>query len=598
METILIDPTHFYYYQSLGIPTLVSYVRKKGHKVIPKMIDREIHNYLFSKKELDKVFERIMQKRKILLEKDKELKQAIDKKALYYAEVCSLKKFGDNEHISFDWILENQEIIKGIIRKAYDNAEKYYTTSGKEGFIACTDKLKFGAWLISLAYFPTTFSIGLGISMRYSPQVIKDIMMAINDREENFLIDYYQKETVPWLVKEGAGLIGISMCHFSQFIPGFTLMNLIRQSGLSAHITVGGTAVTDVSKFLLRKNSLWDLFDSVVVGRGEYSLDALITYLEGEKGGGLDDVPNLIYKYNGEIKQSKVTRKFSIDDVVTPEFMEDRPYPFIPIETSVGCPYGRCAFCHYPFLQMEEWTDRPLCYQERSLDLVIDDIQKLNEKYKPLLFCFSDTSVPARRLEKIAEKIIERSLKISFWAFIRAEKDFLSLELCRKLAKAGFVGGHFGLESASQRMNDLMDKGIDVNDVRRILRNFKEAGIIANLFCIIGFPGETREEAYATRDFIIENRKYLTGEISLAPFYLQLDTRIMKNPGKYKIRSVDRGDDLKLDLDYEVSEGLSQKETLELLRQFYKELDLTYASLKFLSQVIDRKFPTQDNTKD
>ncbi|MFB0565586.1 MAG: hypothetical protein ACETWK_07905, partial [Candidatus Aminicenantaceae bacterium] len=90
--------------------------------------------------------------------------------------------------------------------------------------------------------------------------------------------------------------------------------------------------------------------------------------------------------------------------------------------------------------------------------------------------------------------------------------------------------------------------------------------------------------------FIIENWEYLTGEISLDPFYLQLNTPIMKDPAKYKIVPIDRGEDLKVDFNYKVAEGLSQEETLEFLKQLYNEFNLTYLSIKFYSKIIDRRF--------
>jgi len=590
MKTILISPSHFYLYQTLAVPRLTAYLKSKGHTVHGKIIDREIYNFLFSPEEMRKTFEKIKGKKSSLVATCHGHKQEIEKKMTYFSNICSLGEPKAEINDRFEWMLENEEKIIALIHDTQESMEKRFTTLGKEKFRNYFERLGFGAWLISLAYYPTTFSLTMGISMRYNPQVIEDIMLAINDKEENFLIDYYQREILPWLLAENPGLIGISMCHFSQFIPGFTLMNLIKQSGLSAHITIGGATVTDVSKFLLKKSKLWNLFDSVTIGSGECTLDELTKSLDRNGKRKLEDVPNLIYENEGEIKLSKVKKDFSIDDAVTPEFTEKRLYPYIPLETSVGCPYGKCVFCHYPFILTSEITKQSACYRERSLDLVIDDIVKLNKKYKPLLFCFTDTSISAKRLEKLAERIMEEKIDIYFWGFIRAEKEFTSLEFCQKLAKAGFVGGYFGLESASPRINKLMNKNVDIDDVKKILKNFKETNIIANIFCIIGFPTETREEALETRKFIIENWQYLTGEISLDPFYLQLNTPIMKDPAKYRIVPIDRGEDLKVDFNYKVSEGLSQEETLELLKQLYDEFNLTYLSIKFYSKIIDRKF--------
>lgn len=590
MKTVLIDPPHYYLCHTLAIPRLTAYLRAKGHTVLQKIVDNEIYDFLFSPKEMKKIFEKLEEKKSFILTYRPDIKQDIENKILHYSRLLPLCEIEENKTNLFEQILKEQSKITELVHHSQYLLRRYFVTLGKEGFKSNFDTLEFAAWLISLAYFPTTFDLIQGISMRYSPHVINDILKAINDKEENFLIDYYQREILPWILEEKPDLIGVSLSHFSQFVPGFTLMDLIKQNGISSHVTIGGAAIIEISRFFKNKNKLWDLFDSLVIGIGEYALDELIKRVDQKTG--LEDVPNLIYKDGKEIKVSTIKKVVSLDDVKTPEYIEERAYPIISIETSVGCPYGKCVFCHYPYIYEAEMVHGQFPYQERSIDLVIEDIIKLNEKYKPLLLNFTDTSISAKRLEKIAEKIMENKLEIYFWGFIRAEKAFTSLEFCKKLARAGFIGGYFGLESASQRINDLMSKNIDVNDVIKILKNFNETGIIPNIFCMIGFPTETREEAFKTRDFILENKEYLKGEISLDPFMLQLNTPILKNPDKYKIIPIERDEDFPVDIDYKVSEGLSQEETIKLLRQFYRECNLSYLSLNFYLEIIRSNFLT------
>ena len=59
MKSVLVDPPHFYVYQPLGIPTLTAYLRKKGHEVIQKIIDREIYDYFFSSEQMEIILDKI-----------------------------------------------------------------------------------------------------------------------------------------------------------------------------------------------------------------------------------------------------------------------------------------------------------------------------------------------------------------------------------------------------------------------------------------------------------------------------------------------------------------------------------------------------------
>jgi len=82
---------------------------------------------------------------------------------------------------------------------------------------------------------------------------------------------------------------------------------------------------------------------------------------------------------------------------------------------------------------------------------------------------------------------------ISWWGNIRFEKTFTS-ELCRLLAEAGCVAVSGGLEVASDRLLDLMKKGVTVEQVARVTRAFTGAGIMVHAYLMYGFPTETVQD--------------------------------------------------------------------------------------------------------
>ena len=101
----------------------------------------------------------------------------------------------------------------------------------------------------------------------------------------------------------------------------------------------------------------------------------------------------------------------------------------------------------------------------RDIELVLEDIGKLRDAYDPVFIGLTDSSLHPKRLEQIVDYNDNNEKKVNFTAFIRFEKEFKSPTFCQKLADGGFLGGQVGLESGVQRVNDIINKGVDIGDV-------------------------------------------------------------------------------------------------------------------------------------
>jgi anaerobic magnesium-protoporphyrin IX monomethyl ester cyclase len=148
-------------------------------------------------------------------------------------------------------------------------------------------------------------------------------------------------------------------------------------------------------------------------------------------------------------------------------------------------------------------------------------------------------------LRKMCDTIENNGIKLAWSADIRLEKKFLNPEWPKFMRRAGCVALSYGLESASQRILDLIDKGLSINIVPLILRNMKSEGIACQLMCFTGFPTETIEEARQTYDFLTANAENWalagTGEFTLTPGAI-----VAKDPGRFGISQqlVPAGDDI------------------------------------------------------
>ena len=74
--------------------------------------------------------------------------------------------------------------------------------------------------------------------------------------------------------------------------------------------------------------------------------------------------------------------------------------------------------------------------------------------------------------------------------------------------KSGLRFVAWGLESASQKLLNSMNKGININTAKRILKDAYNIGIINRISVLYLFPGETYTDFCETTKFL-ENRKII-----------------------------------------------------------------------------------------
>lgn len=596
VKSILIAPPFSYFSHALAIPRLAAYLKDKGHVILQKNIDNEMYDILFSPSEMTKVFSRVKKEIVPKFKNDPKFLQTIHEGlANYFVLSDSWKELNMKANSIKEFIeqaLNRERELINAFAEAIKILRKYYATLGQTRSARTIAKLNIASLLISVAYHPTTFDLFNGILTRYSPYSSEDILAGIEDKDSNFLISYYNQYVIPWIVREAPDFIGISILLPRQIIPAFTLLKQIKKNNIKAHINIGGATITQMGRYFTQQNKIWHLFDSLTIGMGEYTLDELIRNLVRKDD--LRKVPNLIYKEENEIKISEVRRYVSMNDVKTPDFVDDRPNPIILLESSRGCCYGRCTFCNHTNSQVPEITPgHKFYYDERSIDLVITDLKKIAQRYDPIFVFFTDAYIPTRKLEKIAEGIIKEKLNIKWGSTIKLEKEFTSLDFCRRLARSGFVAAYFGLGSASPRVNRLMAKGFSLDDVPKLFENFKKTKICPNVFTIIGFPTETELEAQQTKDFIVKYKEHLKGEISLSRFMLTMDSPVFENPSKFKIKKIwpMEKEDFPLYFNYTVTEGLSMDEVKEFTKQIYRELNSSLWGESFIYKAIAEKFP-------
>ncbi|HET8761007.1 MAG TPA: radical SAM protein, partial [Nitrospiria bacterium] len=151
-----------------------------------------------------------------------------------------------------------------------------------------------------------------------------------------------------------------------------------------------------------------------------------------------------------------------------------------------GCYWKRCTFCDVDL----DYIKR---YDPASAAVLVDRIDALIAETGETGFHLVDEAAPPARLVDLALALLERGRVVSWWGNIRFETAFTP-DVCRLLAASGCIAVSGGLETASDRLLDLMDKGVTVAQAARTARAFTRAGIMVHAYLMYGFPTETPQE--------------------------------------------------------------------------------------------------------
>ncbi|MEE2779321.1 MAG: radical SAM protein [Myxococcota bacterium] len=165
--------------------------------------------------------------------------------------------------------------------------------------------------------------------------------------------------------------------------------------------------------------------------------------------------------------------------------------------SSRGCALG-CIFCAP--VERETFGTQ---YRWRSPDNICDELEHLAELGANAVYFIDDFfGFSPKRISALCERIIERGISLPWVAQVRAHG--LSLEVLQLMRRAGCSTLCFGAESGTDRVLEILKKGVSVAQIREQALKIRQAGIQSVGYFIVGVPGETDDERSTTYDFIEE----------------------------------------------------------------------------------------------
>ena len=330
--------------------------------------------------------------------------------------------------------------------------------------------------------------------------------------------------TLQAIDKHKPSLVLLSVPFPGAVYAAFRIAQCIKQHHPSIQIAMGGGFVNTELRELTEPR-VFDYVDFVTLDSGERPLLALLEHLEGKRSASrlvrtfirksIDETQNGDSPANSQrvqlINWSEPDVPFeevgtatwdglplqdylSLLDMLNPMHRLWSDGRWNKLTVAHGCYWKKCSFCDVSL----DYISR---YETASATLLVDRIEQIVKETGQTGFHFVDEAAPPKALKALAEELIRRNVHISWWGNIRFEKTFTP-DLAELLAESGCIAMSGGLEVASDRLLNLMKKGVTVEQVAQVTKGFSEAGILVHAYLMYGFPTQTVQDTVDALEYV------------------------------------------------------------------------------------------------
>lgn len=500
MKTLLITPP----FSQLNtpypaMPYLTSFLKEKGFDVSQKDIGIELINRVFSKDGLTRIFN------------NKSEGRVGELKGSYLRTIDPVIDFlqGNSPTLANvivkDGFLPQSDRFDHLDIKRfgdlgiYDRA-RYYST------LYLNDISDYISTYIDKDFGFSRYSERLGIAQSSFKEVEKKV-----ENSSSLIISIFKELWLEKLEALDISNIGITIPFPGNLIPTLLIAKWTKEFNKNINIFVGGGWVNTELRDL-NDPTIFKYVDYILLDDGESPVERLLNKLNGISGIELNRT-YLLEDGKVVFKTAAFPEDYSLNELPAPTYegLDLNSYISVidgsnpmhslwnngrwnKITLAHGCYWKRCAFCDITLPYIKE-------YHVSEASIVVDKIEKLLDETGERGFHFVDEAAPPALLKEIALEILRRGLIINWWTNIRFEKRF-SYGLSRLLAKSGCIGVSGGIEVASDRLLEYMDKGVTVEQVATVTSNLGRAGIMVHGYLMYGFPTQTKQETINSMEIV------------------------------------------------------------------------------------------------
>ena len=310
----------------------------------------------------------------------------------------------------------------------------------------------------------------------------------------------------------------------------------------------GGFANTELRS--LTDPRVFEYYDFITLDDGERPIELLWEHIQGKRE--TSTLKRTFLRTNGKVEyiNDSSCSDYKQSEIGTPDYSNlllDQYISAIEIANPMhslwsdgrwnkltmahGCYWGKCTFCDISL-------DYIKIYEPVAASLIVDRMEELIAQTGENGFHFVDEAAPPSLMKSVALEIIKRKLIVSWWTNVRFEKSF-TRDLCLLLSASGCIAVSGGLEVASDRLLKLIDKGITVEQVAKVCRNFTESGIMVHAYLMYGFPTQTEQETIDSLEMV--RQLFDTGVLKSGFWHLFTMTAhspVGLAPSKFKVKKL------------------------------------------------------------
>lgn len=349
-------------------------------------------------------------------------------------------------------------------------------------------------------------------------------------------------------------------CMCSNFARTISIIKYVKLHYPKAFIGIGGPHVSMCAKDTM--NAYHKFIDAVLIGEGEKTI---VEIIKGVESNSIHTVNGICYYEEKPVLTSRRELLQNLDDSPIPAYhlIDMEVYGNMTGKTNVyvgsGCPFA-CNFCTTSLM----WERR---YRAKSVERVIQELDILVNKYGKKDFVFIHDNLTANRdyaLELI--NAIKRS-GLVFEYEISSRIDTIDEELIRLFAESGGKTIFFGIETGSEKMQQLIGKRLKLSRIHEILEACKSNNAYAAASFIIGFPSESLEDMEKTINLSFICRTLLEDQVGMNLLSIYPGSPLSKEA--YNELYLDE-----INYEFPMYQGLSEEEICDIKK--YKSIYIHY----------------------
>jgi hypothetical protein len=309
-------------------------------------------------------------------------------------------------------------------------------------------------------------------------------------------------------------LVLISVPFPGNLYSAFRCGQFIKANFPTINIAMGG-GFPNTELRELKDKKVFEFFDFITLDDGELPVELLHDFICHSELVSESEFKRTFLLENNQVvyKNNSIRHDYKQSEVGTPDYSDlllDKYISVIEIANPMhslwsdgrwnkltmahGCYWGKCTFCDISL-------DYIKLYEPIAAKILVDRMEELIAQTGENGFHFVDEAAPPALMREVALEIIKRKLVVTWWTNIRFEKSFTA-DLCLLLKESGCIAVSGGLEVASDRLLELIKKGVTVEQVAQVTRNFTESGIMVHAYLMYGYPTQTIQETVDSLEMV------------------------------------------------------------------------------------------------